>query len=39
MKVCQSICVQNTSVCQSTGGDIKSHLVTTLVVSPFVPIF
>ena len=26
-----SICVQNTSVCQSTGEGIKSHLVTALV--------
>ena len=29
--VCVSPCVQNTSVCQSAGGGIKSHLVTTLV--------
>ena len=27
----QSVCVQNTSVCQSAGGGIKSHLVTALV--------
>ena len=26
-----SICVQNTSFCQSAGGSIKSHLVTALV--------
>ena len=31
VSVCQSICVQNTSVCQSAGGGIKSHLVTALV--------
>ena len=29
--VCVSICVQNTSFCQSAGGDIKSHLVIGLV--------
>ena len=28
-----SVCVQNTSSCQGTGGDIKSLLVTALVVS------
>ena len=33
--MCQSICVQNTSVCQSAGGGIKSHLVTALVFSVF----
>ena len=38
VSVCQSVCVQNTSVCQSAGGGIKSHLVTALVVSPFVHI-
>ena len=31
VSVCQSICVQNTSVCQSAGGGIKSHLMTALV--------
>ena len=31
VSVCQSVCVQNTSVCQSTGGGIKSHLVRALV--------
>ena len=30
----QSICVQNTSVCQSAGWGIKSHLVTALVIPP-----
>ena len=30
VSVCQSVCVQNTSVCQSAGGGIKSHLVTAL---------
>ena len=25
------LCLQNTTVCQSAGGDIKSHLVTSLV--------
>ena len=30
--VCQSVCVQNTSVCQSVGRGIKSHLVTALVI-------
>ena len=29
--VCGSVCVQNTSFCQSAGGSIKSHLVTALV--------
>ena len=29
--VCVSICVQNTSFCQSAGEVIKSHLVTALV--------
>ena len=33
VSMCQSACVQNTSVCQSTGGGIKSHLVTALVSS------
>ena len=28
--VCLSVCVQNTSFCQSTGRGIKSHLVTVL---------
>ena len=32
VSVCQSVVVQNTSVFQSTGGVIKSHLVTALVV-------
>ena len=27
------ICVQNSSFCQSTGGGIKTHLVTALVLS------
>ena len=31
-----SICVQNTSFCQSAGGDIKSHLVTALVFPHYV---
>ena len=31
VSVCQSVCVQNTSVCHSAGGGIKSHLVTALV--------
>ena len=31
LSVCQSLCVQNTTVCQSAAGDIKSHLVTALV--------
>ena len=35
--MCQTICVQNTSVCQSTGGGIKSHSVTVLVYSYDVP--
>ena len=26
-----SVCVQNTSFCQSAGGDIKSHLLTALI--------
>ena len=30
--VCVSVCVQDTSFCQSPGRDIKSHLVTALVV-------
>ena len=29
--VCTSVCVQNTIFCHSTGGGIKSHLVTALV--------
>ena len=33
-----SVCVQNTSFCQSTGGGIKSHEVTALVV-PFLKWF
>ena len=35
VSICQSVCVQNTSVCQSPGGGIicKSHLVTALVYS------
>ena len=28
-----SVCVQNTTFCQSTGGGIKSNSVTALVVS------
>ena len=31
VSACQSVCVQNTSVCQSAGGRITSHLVTALV--------
>ena len=27
------VCVQNTSVCQSAGGGIKSHLVTAQVLT------
>ena len=34
VSVYQSICVQNTSVCQRAGGGIKSHLVTALVSPP-----
>ena len=30
-----SVCVLNTSVCQSAGGGIKSHLVTALVFFSF----
>ena len=26
VSVCPSVCVQNTGVCQSAGGGIKSHL-------------
>ena len=29
--ICVSICVQNTSFCQSAGGGIKSHLLTAQV--------
>ena len=36
VSVCQSVCVQNTSVYESTGGGIKSHLVTALVPKIFV---
>ena len=32
--VCVSVGVQNTSVCQSTDGGTKSHLVTALVIPP-----
>ena len=35
LSMCLSVCVQNTSVCQSASGDIKSHLVTALVFSKF----
>ena len=35
LSVCLSICVQNTSVCQSASGGIKSHLVRALVFSKF----
>ena len=31
VSICQSVCVQNTTVCQSAGRGIKSHLVTALV--------
>ena len=31
LRVYVSVCVQNTSVCQSAGGGIQSHLVTALV--------
>ena len=31
VSACVSVCVQNTSFCQSTCGSIKSHLVTGLV--------
>ena len=31
LSVCVSVCVQNTSFCQSAGRGIKSHLVTALV--------
>ena len=33
--ICVSICVQNTSFCQSAGAGIISHLVTTLVFTIF----
>ena len=29
-----SVCVPNTNFCQSTGGYVKSHLVTVLVIPP-----
>ena len=35
LSMCLSVCVQNTSVCQSASGGIKSHLVTALVFSEF----
>ena len=31
VSVCLSVCVQNICFCQSAGGVIKSHLVTTIV--------
>ena len=31
LSVCVSVCVQNASFCQSSGWDVKSHLVTALV--------
>ena len=31
LSVCVSVCVQNTSFCQSAAGYIKSHLVTAVV--------
>ena len=37
VSVSQSICVQNTSVCQSAGVAITSHLVTALVDNVFYP--
>ena len=35
LSMCLSVCVQNTCVCQSASGGIKSHLVTALVFSKF----
>ena len=39
LSMCLSVCVQNTSVCQSASGGIKSHLVTALVFSEFKIVF
>ena len=33
MSICVSVCIQNTGFCQSAGGDIKSYLVTALVIN------
>ena len=35
LSVCVSVCAQNTSFCQSTGGGFKSHLPTALVSATF----
>ena len=35
VSVCRCVCLQNTSVCQSAGGSIKSHLVKALAFSKF----
>ena len=32
--ICVSVCVQNSSFCESAGGGIKSHLLTALVFMP-----